>query len=180
MLRAQVIILIRKHKLSLQNSILIQNAYKDLACSAHWLRPLAVTLTLKQGIELGTGVWKYLDRDTARTAILYFFNELDRRCYPKIKGKRSGKTTRFVVIEGGKGIRSHYHLLIDCPPHVEPAIFAAWIREIWTKAIWGYNQIDIQPADIGWLDYMLKLDSKIEYSDCVELIACHGLSGDKL
>lgn len=166
--------------MNFESHIAVQNAYTGWALSTRWERPLAVTLTMKQAIELETGLWEYLNRRKARGAILYFLNELDRRCWPKIRGQRSGKTKRFVVFEGDANVRWHYHLLIDCPSHVQPAVFATWIREIWFKAIWGYKQIDIQPADAGWLDYMLKFETKEYYCDAVEVDACHGLSGEKL
>lgn len=160
--------------------IALQNAYIEWALSARWERPLAVTLTMKQAIQLESGEWEYLTRGKAKGAILYFFNELDRRCWPKLRGQRGGKTKRFVVFEGDENIRWHYHIMVDCPAHVEPEIFAAWIREIWLKAIWGYRQINIQQADAGWLDYMLKFETKEYFCDSVEVDACHGLSGDKL
>lgn len=153
-----------------------QNALIDWARSTPWPRPIAVTLTLKQGLALGLGRWERIDRGKARGAIVYFCHELDRRCYPKIDGKRSGKVKRLVVLEGNDTTRWHYHLLIDCPAHVPPAIFAAWIYEIWNKVIWGYNEIEIKLADMGWLDYILKRNTKADYSTCVELDACHGLS----
>lgn len=165
--------------MQLSRKLALKDAHMDWVLSTIWHRPMAITLTMKQAIELQPGDWEYINRGIARAAVIYFLNELDRRCYPKINGKRSGKTKRFVVLEGGEGIRWHYHLLIDCPAHVDPRVFASWIYEIWNKMIWGYRQIDIQSADLGWAEYILKLESKVDYSDCVELDACHGL-GDKL
>lgn len=163
----------------LSKKLALQNAHMEWILSTHWQRPMAVTLTMKQAIEHKPGEWEYLDRDKARRAIVYFLNELDRRCFPKIHGKRSGRTKRFVVLEGGNGKRWHYHLLIDCPAHLQPVKFAASITEVWHKTTWGYWEIDIQPADLGWAEYILKLETKVDYSDFVEPYACHGL-GDKL
>jgi hypothetical protein len=58
---------------------------------------------------------------------------------------------------------------MDRPQGVTEAQFEFAIRLCWFATPWGQGEIDIQPhADMGWLQYMLKPNTKPGiYSDAV-------------
>ncbi len=144
-----------------------QAAYKDWLLAVRLDRPVAVTLTLKQGIQRADGTWTRLTQSIAAEAVSYFFNELERRCFPKKKGKRAGCIYRIAVWEGGENQRLHYHLQLSRPEHVTFADFESKIEAAWKKADWAYNQVDIKASNKGWLNYMLKTRTKSNYNDAL-------------
>lgn len=75
-------------------------------------------------------------------------------------------------MEGDALTRRHLHALIDRPDHIGLDAFMALIRDEWLKTDWSYRQVDIQPADPGWIDYILK-DMRREDDATIVTEACH-------
>jgi hypothetical protein len=126
---------------------------------SRWSNPTAITLTLKKAIPSGLGlVWG---------APEYYSQNL-RHSLNVIHGKLFGsrgrhKTPRLKVIpilEQDQSGRHHYHLALELRNEMPLEEFRDLIHEVWPNTDWGYKQIDVQPADGGWLLYMTKSRSK--------------------
>jgi hypothetical protein len=131
--------------------------------------PFAVTLTLKQGIAgVGglAGRYQKIDMYEARKNFRYFMNLLNRQVYGKAVERHGKRINVLPVLEGGNGIRLHYHLVIECPRQEIELEFPAMIRDCWSRTQWGYHEIDIKSlCNEGWVSYISKLQSKVEYDE---------------
>lgn len=131
--------------------------------------PFAVTLTLKQGIGgVGglAGRYQKIDMYEVRKNFRHFMNFLNRQVYGKAVERYGKRIDVLAVIEGGNLTRSHYHLILDCPRPELELEFPAMIRDCWSRTGWGYKQIDIKSqCNEGWLSYISKLQSKVEYDE---------------
>ncbi|BBD98198.1 hypothetical protein SAMIE_1016990 [Sphingobium amiense] len=131
--------------------------------------PFAVTLTLKQGIAgVGgfAGRYQKIDMYEARKNFRHFMNLLNRQVYGKATARYGKRINVLPVIEGGNGVRVHYHLILDCPRPELELEYPAMIRDCWSRTPWGYNEIHIQSlCDEGWVSYISKLQSKVVYDE---------------
>jgi hypothetical protein len=49
------------------------------------------------------------------------------------------------------------------------------IIQSWRKTLWGYDEIDVQPADEKWgkyIDYITKLRDKPDFADSIDWMNC--------
>lgn len=160
------------HAKSISHDRRIQTAFRDFARTDHWTCPFAVTLTMKQATDAVDGDRKvkvFLDPDKASQNLSHLLNRLNKRIFGN-RAKRFGNGLRVIpVLEGGRGERLHYHLMIDCPREELQDRFEPMINEIWQQTQWGFRQTDIRPyADDGWKDYISKLRDKPDYADAID------------
>lgn len=135
-----------------------------------WISPFAITLSMKQRCP-DTGV--ALDSVTASRNFRHFSNILNRKCLGSAFKRYGQRVQMFPVLEGGNGMRLHYHVIADCPRSDISPIFPDLVREAWTQTHWGYYETDVQPCDMGWLDYILKLRDKPSFESALDWQNCH-------
>ena len=155
--------------------------YRDgfLAFSSieRWKNPFAVTLTLKQQLEVEVRSCRIripITKETASQNFGHFMNLLNRKVLGK-RFSRFGERIRVIpVIEGGFRKRLHIHAVIDCPRDDLRDSFPTAIREAWSHTRWGYWQADIQAdADLGWIEYISKTRDKPSYADAIDWMNYH-------
>lgn len=114
-----------------------------------------------------------LTPDFATRNLRHFLNLVNKRIYGS-SAQRNGKRIRSVAVqEGGQYKRLHYHLMLDCPRDELVMEFPAILTKAWVSTDWGYPQIDIQPCDQGWLNYMTKLRDKADFASAFDWELCH-------
>lgn len=151
----------------------IQRSVQDWVDIHRWNSPFAVTLTLKQRLWLDGGGSVALTPDLASRNLRHFLNLVNKRVYGS-SAQRNGKRIRSVAVqEGGQYKRLHYHLMLDCPRDQLVMEFPAILTKAWVSTDWGYPQIDIQPCDQGWLNYMTKLRDKTDFAAAFDWELCH-------
>ena len=137
-----------------------------------WQAPFAVTLTMRQCVNVPNGtisVTQWLTDTAATQNMRHFLNKLDRSVFGKAAtrfGKRIGCVP---VLEGTVSKRLHYHAVIDCPRPNLVAEFPALVSDAWRSTTWGYWQVDCQnDADHGWLSYITKFRDKPNLADAID------------
>jgi hypothetical protein len=94
-------------------------------------------------------------------------NVVNRRCFRN--GVRRGLKAQVIAVrELDASQRLHYHLIVEPPPIIEPEPFALLLLSTWRKSRWGYHEADVQPADLGWLAYMLKFKGKSDLLSSID------------
>ena len=149
-----------------------QFAIRDWLSATAWSNPFGVTLNLKQavGIEADNGrSFVRLTDQHASQNLRHFLNRLGKRYLGNAARRYSKKLPIIPVLEGGKGHRLHYHLMIDLPVTATlDDVYPLFVTE-WMKTQWGYGQVHIQPCrDDGWLNYITKLRSKIDVGESID------------
>jgi hypothetical protein len=136
-----------------------------------WNHPFAVTLTLKQRIGGDGGISSAAESLTPEIAsrnLRHWLNVMNKQVYGSA-AQRHGKCLPVLpVLEGGRGKRLHYHLIIDCPRDDLKEVFPAMIVSTWRKTLWGYDQTDVKPCDAGWLNYITKLRDKPDFASSID------------
>lgn len=136
-----------------------------------WHHPFAVTLTLKQRIGGDGGISSAAESLTPEIAsrnLRHWLNVMNKQVYGSA-AQRHGKCLPILpVLEGGRGKRLHYHLIMDCPRDDLIEAFPAMIVSTWRKTLWGYDQTDVKPCDAGWLTYMTKLRDKTDFASSID------------
>jgi hypothetical protein len=131
----------------------------------HWRSSVAVTLSLKQAIQIRPKslIRTKLDEQKAKSAFGHFMHLMNRAVY-KNGFERKQKRLRVIpVLEKKQLGRWHYHAAIEPPPHLSPEDFEILIHDSWSGMHWGYREIDVKPnADQTWVNYMLKRWQKSE------------------
>ena len=138
-----------------------------------WLRPVAVTLTLKQTFHSVAGSVR-LNADHAARNLRHFLNKLNRR-YFKNAFDRHGKRLAVVpIMEVSHEGRLHYHLIMDRPSHISAVQFGTDIRSLWQSTDWGYKEVHIDDhPNEGWLYYMTKHSQKPDYDLSIDWMNYH-------
>lgn len=158
------------------NPSYLQNPLRDFLGRVPFARPVAITLTLKQGQRLaGPSGDHYvaINNDLASRNLRHFLNCLNAHYLGK-KAKRYGHKIPVVsVVEGTQTKRLHYHLMADWPKNEGREAIAATVQRLWTNTKWGYrrNHVELN-ADKGWLDYMTKLKDKTDLSSSIDWENC--------
>lgn len=150
-----------------------QQAFREFADLSRFANPIAVTLTMKQGIKIGSS-FHWITPDRAIQNYRHFSNLLNTEVYGK-RFKRHGVRIQMIpVLEGDDRTRLHFHCMIDRPEEVSYNRFSRMIETSWKKTEWGYNQIDIQPScDDGWTKYISKYRGKTDYIDSFDWSNTH-------
>lgn len=150
-----------------------QQSFREFTNPSRFVNPIAVTLTLKQGIKVGSS-FERITQDRAIQNYRHFSNLLNTEVYGK-RFKRHGVRVQMVpVLEGGNGTRLHFHCVIDRPDEISYNRFSRMIETSWKRTDWGYNEIDIQPScDEGWTKYISKFRGKTDYIDSFDWSNTH-------
>ena len=150
-----------------------QQAFREFSRIDGWNAPLAVTLTMKQGIPIDQSrrAYERLTPERASQNLRHFLNLLNKRVYGKAYTRFNVRVPVIPILEGGTRSRLHYHLTIDCPRDDLLPMYPELIRSLWARTRWGYEQIDIQAdADNGWINYSSKLRDKPSFEDSIDWV----------
>ena len=132
-----------------------------------WLRglhqdyPVALTLTLKQVIEIksdkGT-YYKKIDKEECRQIAKRFTHKLNQQIYGS-SAKRYGKGLKYlIVVEGERSCKNlHLHMAIgEIPSHIKWSEIKGLVDNAKAKVVDIDKESDIAIADSGWMDYLTK------------------------
>ena len=150
-----------------------QQAFRNFNHITGWNAPMAVTLTLKQGIPIDQSrrAYERLTPERASQNLRHFLNLLNKRVYGNAHARHKLRIPVIPMLEGGTSKRLHYHLMIDCPRDDLKPIYPEIIRSLWGRTLWGYDHIDIQAnADSGWINYISKLRDKPIFEDSIDWV----------
>jgi hypothetical protein len=152
----------------------VRNALRDWVDIEAWQAPFAVTLTLRQSInvEENSAIRRlWLTDQQASQNFRHFMNMLNRRTFGKTAIRYGRGVSVLPVLEGGDGKRLHYHAAIDCPRSSLAQDFPSIIGSLWRSTMWGYDQIEVRPdADRGWLNYITKLRDKPDFASAIDWV----------
>lgn len=117
----------------------------------------------------------YFTVDVAEATVAELLRRLDKFAHGR--GRRQRKNLKTIAIrEGGTRsdapVRLHYHLKIEVPLGMNPENFGKKVEHYWTKLKWAsldQNRFDTR-CDDGWLTYILKRRSKLDYADAFDCI----------
>lgn len=130
----------------------------------NWRNMTAITLTYKKG-QFIDGHFMAPDTYALSKNMRYFLNFLRK----KAKIRESHHFAVVPVFETFADGTFHSHLAITKPNWLSDAVFETIIRDAWSRTRWGAKQIDVRPnADLGWLDYILKLRTKKDFADSID------------
>jgi hypothetical protein len=162
----------------MHNARPFQSAIRDWIDTTDWKNPFAVTLTLKQRISIPNDRGRHtvsLTPITASRNLQHFLNVMNKQVYGSAAQRHAKSLPVLSMLEGGSDKRLHYHLAIDCPRDDLAARFPSMIIQSWRKTLWGYDEIDVQPADEKWgkyIDYITKLRDKPDFADSIDWMNC--------
>lgn len=150
-----------------------QQAFREFADLSRFANPIAVTLTMKQGIKIGSS-FQWLSREFAIQNYRHFMNLLNVEVFGK-RFKRHGVRIQTIpILEGDNLSRLHFHCVMDRPDEIDIDRFSWMIETCWKRTDWGYNQIDIQPScNDGWTKYISKYRGKTDYIDSFDWSNTH-------
>lgn len=153
-----------------------QNCLRDYLGQVSFANPVAITLTLKQGVRVngaGRDTFVSLDTNSASRNLRHFLNLLNAHYLGK-KAKRFGdKIPVISVLEGTSSKRFHYHLMADWPTNEGHDLIAGRVGHLWDKTQWGYKECHVRlNADRGWVNYITKLKDKSDLSSSIDWENC--------
>jgi len=132
-----------------------------------WLRgihadyPLALTLTLKQVIEVKNNNGIYytkIDKDECRQIAKRFTQKLNQQIFGN-SAKRYGKGLKYlIVVEGERSCKNlHLHMAIgEIPEHIKWSDIKELVANAKSKVAGIDKQFDVDIADSGWMEYLTK------------------------
>lgn len=154
-----------------------KKSFVEFVDPSRFANPLAVTLTLKQGIPhyvSSTSTFARITVDIASRNFRHFMNLLNSAVYGKRFKRHHVRLQAVPILEGNGITRLHYHCIIDRPDEVSHSDFSSLIRCCWSQTDWGYDQIDIQPMhDAGWTKYISKLRGKLQFDESFDWSNTH-------
>lgn len=115
----------------------------------------------------------YLTEDIAQAAVTELLKRLDKF----VRGRGHPVKLKTIAVREGSTrsqdpTRLHYHLKIEVPSRMSKENFAKKVAHYWTKLEWAsrdQNRFDVR-CDDGWLTYILKGRSKVNYADAFDCI----------
>lgn len=132
-----------------------------------WLRgihkdyPLALTLTLKQVIEVknNNGIYyKKIDKDECRQIAKRFTQKLNQQIFGN-SAKRYGKGLIYlIVVEGERSCKNlHLHMAIgQIPEHIKLNAIDGLVKNAKAKVEGIDEQYKVDIVDSGWMEYLTK------------------------
>jgi len=162
--------------LSQYNVCAYQNSLRNFLGQVSFAEPVAITLTLKQGVRLnsaGQDTYVALDTNSASQNLRHFLNLLNAHYLGK-RAKRFGERMPVIsVLEGTRSKRFHYHLMADWPKNESRDLIAGRVGHLWGRTQWGYNECHVRlNADRGWINYITKLKDKSDLSSSIDWENC--------
>jgi hypothetical protein len=139
-----------------------KDATRNWLRSLHTEYPLALTLTLKQVIEVknNQGVYyKRIDRDDCREIAKRFTHKLNQQIFSSRGAKKYGKALSYlIVIEGERSSKNlHLHMAIGkIPEHIKFNEIEGLVRNAKSKVIGIDEQHKVDVVDSGWMEYLTK------------------------
>ena len=137
-------------------------ATRDWLRGLHQDYPVALTLTLKQVIEIksdkGT-YYKKIDKEECRQIAKRFTHKLNQQIYGSRAAKQYGKGLKYlIVIEGERSCKNlHLHMAIgEIPEHIKWNEIKGLVDNAKTKVAGIDKESEVSIADSGWMDYLTK------------------------
>lgn len=141
-----------------------KNAAFSYFANLDWRNMTAITFTYKKGLFIGDG-FVAPDLHALSKNMRYFLNILCK----KAKIRKHHYFSVVPVFETFADGTFHSHLAVTKPSWLSDVVFETIIREAWSRTRWGAKQINVRPnADLGWLDYILKLRTKKDFADFID------------
>ena len=153
----------------MERETVLQRAWLGFFATAKG-RQVAGTVTFLHNLD---GI--KLSENSAIAAIRLFAKKLDRRRFGnKAKPSRGGLRGIFAAVREGDctevGTHLNYHLLIGVPDRFSVPEWAKICDECWQEIRRaGYQNRFKEKRDPGWDKYMLKLYTKRNFDDCVDV-----------
>lgn len=162
--------------LSIVQSKIIQNSVRDYFSNLQFEKPVAVTLTLKQGIRIDRGkssAFTSITPDRASQNLRHFLSLLNSHYHGKKASRHGYRMPTIAVLEGTRSTRLHYHLLVDWPKAEGHEQIAGRVSTLWGKTQWGFSETHVElNADEGWLSYITKLRGKSDFASSIDWENC--------
>lgn len=123
--------------------------------------PVALTLTLKQTIDVSTPIGSHkrrLLREDCDKIAMRFIQKLNRQAYGHA-AERHGKALKFlVVVEGERSSKNlHLHLAVGAlPTHVRYNQVAKLVEQAKAHVAEIDEQFKVDITDSGWMEYISK------------------------
>jgi hypothetical protein len=137
-----------------------------------WNNPVALTLTMKQGLPSDHGSISPMTFDLGMKTIRRYLNKVNRRILGNKAHRFKRSLTMVAVLEYDQTIRYHVHAMIGRPSNMSLHAFMIILRDEWLKLEWSRREMDmVLDVDQGWLEYILKRRTKREGMDAVEIRA---------
>lgn len=140
----------------------LKEAARDWLRGIHTYYPFALTLTLKQVIEVKSNYgiyYKKIDKEDCRQIAKQFTHKLNQQVFGSRAAKKHGKGLRYlIVIEGERSCKNlHLHMAIgDMPRHIKWSAIDRLVRKAKLKVGGIDKQSDLAIADSGWMEYLTK------------------------
>jgi hypothetical protein len=152
----------------------IRESFFKWALGLQWQNPVAVSLTLKQGIFFNN-TYISLDSLAASKNIQYFLAILNRSALGKASQRHGLRLTSVGACERTDGTGLHAHFCIDKPPHLSDEEFHGLVISSWNKTWFGNVQTDVKPCTdlAGWIWYIAKYKTKSDYADAIDWMNVH-------
>ena len=151
-----------------QKTAFIPNALPtQKVATRNWLRslhknyPVALTLTLKQVIEVKNtnGIYyKKIDKDECRQIAKRFTQKLNQQIFGN-SAKRYGKGLKYlIVIEGERSSKNlHLHMAIgQLPEHIKWNAMNGMVKNAKSRVAGIDEQYKVDIVDSGWMEYLTK------------------------
>ncbi|MBU3595120.1 hypothetical protein ICN10_01745 [Polynucleobacter sp. 86C-FISCH] len=136
-------------------------ATRDWLRSIHKNYPVALTLTLKQVIEVKSNkgsYYKKIDKEECRQIAKRFTQKLNQQIFGN-SAKRYGKGLKYlIVVEGERSCKNlHLHMAIgEIPSHIKWNEIKGLVDNAKTKVVGIDKESEVSIADSGWMDYLTK------------------------
>lgn len=154
----------------------IRKEMKHWACVDAWSNRYAVTTTMKQCLVMPSLKGEHtfwLDDNIASRNFRHFMNLLNDDVLSRSERRKGNKIRVIPAWETSKNERLHGHAILERPTGPTDEEFRQLIREKWDKTHWAYNQVWIEEANSGWLNYMLKCRDKESVADAIDWANIH-------
>jgi hypothetical protein len=162
--------------LDIKRVFLLKECIFEFIWNHSWRNPAALTLTEKQ---IAGGVRIDPIRSSQNTR--HFLNRLNEQVFGNASRRYGKKLQVVTVMEQDASHRHHLHMMIDRPDQISLSRFAGVVLDCWRKTAFGYNQISVRPChDDGWIRYILKSRTKIDFLSSIDWENTHFVSQTSL
>lgn len=145
----------------------IRAAFLEHYSISDWVTPVAVTLTFRMGISTLNGIQYGTDERYSQN-LKHALNVMNRKLFGR-RFREHGRRLKVIpVLETDQSGRRHYHLALDLVDRIDIDSFRKIIASTWGRTDWGYHEIDVQPADSGWIAYIMKGRGKPDVMSAVD------------
>jgi hypothetical protein len=130
----------------------IKQFEREWVCNQSNLNPerkVAVTITLKQGRRIQSGLWQRLCTSEIQKLVKDLYKRINKMAF-KSAYRRYGKRVFILGCIEGNGIdkRTHLHLSIGIPHYLDADCFKSWLLDEIAKYQWVFKQKGLLPVGI--------------------------------